>query len=139
MSDLSSTPVGVIGWTDLTIPDAADIRDFYAAVVGWIPSAVEMGGYADFNMNGADGRPVVGICHARGPNADLPPVWLVYIRVADLDRSLAECDRRGGSVIASPKAFGATARYAVIQDPAGAIAALYEDSSRPRTDRERVP
>ena len=30
-------------------------------------------------------QPVSGICHARGSNADLPPVWLIYITVADLE------------------------------------------------------
>jgi len=129
MSDVRDTPVGAIGWTDLTIPDAPEIRDFYAAVVGWKPSAVNMGEYSDFNMTGTDGAPVVGVCHARGTNADLPPVWLIYVRVADLDRSLAACDALGGSVIAAPKAFGQTSRYAVIQDPAGAIAALYQDTT----------
>ena len=28
-------PVGTIGWTDLTVPDADGLRDFYSAVVGW--------------------------------------------------------------------------------------------------------
>jgi len=129
MSDLRATPIGAIGWTDLTVPDAPEVRDFYAAVVGWNPSPVDMGGYADYSMHDAAGTPVAGVCHARGVNADLPPVWLVYVRVADLTNSLAECARRGGSVIAAPHAFGETARYAVIQDPAGAIVALFEETT----------
>lgn len=128
MSEATPTPpVGAIAWTDLTVPDAPGVRDFYAAVTGWTPGAVDMGGYSDFNMNGADGRPTAGVCHARGVNADLPPVWMIYIRVADLDRSLAECRTRGGDVIAGPRGFGKTSRYAVIRDPAGAAAALFEE------------
>ena len=36
-------PVGTVAWTDLTVPDAEGIRDFYARVVGWVPEPVAMG------------------------------------------------------------------------------------------------
>jgi uncharacterized protein len=117
---------GQIGWVDLTVPDAPALRDFYARVTGWMPSPVEMGGYQDFSMSGADGRVVAGICHARGENAALPPVWLVYITVADLDESLRRCVEGGGTVRVAPQGMGGMGRYAVIQDPAGAVAALFE-------------
>ena len=65
-------------------------------------------------------------CHARGINADLPAKWLVYVVVADLESSLAECRRLGGAVVTGPKAMGQDARYAVIRDPAGAVLALYQ-------------
>ena len=58
-----------------------------------------MGAYADYVMNDADGEAAAGICHARGGNAELPPQWLVYITVDDLDHSMAECERLGGSVL----------------------------------------
>jgi predicted enzyme related to lactoylglutathione lyase len=115
---------GTISWQDLTVADAERVRDFYQAVVGWTPTALSMGAYSDFVMN-ADGTPVAGICHARGGNADLPPVWLIYITVADLDHSLDECTRLGGSLVAAPRSYGG-GRYCVIKDPAGAICALYQ-------------
>ena len=96
---MSATPEpGSISWQDLTVADAERVRDFYQAVVGWKPEALSMGAYSDFVMN-ADGTPTAGICHARGANAELPPVWLVYITVEDLDHSLDECTRLGGSLV----------------------------------------
>jgi uncharacterized protein len=72
-------PVGRIGWLDLTVPDAETTRDFYQAVVGWTSEAFEMGDgaerYADYVMVDAAGKPTAGVCHRRGPNAGLPPVW----------------------------------------------------------------
>lgn len=47
------------------------------------------------------------------------------IRMADLDASLTECSRRGGVVVAGPRDLGG-GRFAVIRDPAGAVAALYQ-------------
>ena len=53
---------GTILWTDLTIPDAEGIRDFYSTVVGWQPEPVSQGAYDDYNMlpPGAD-QPAAGI------------------------------------------------------------------------------
>jgi len=82
---------GTIGWIDLTVEDAESVRAFYKAVAGWSADPVDMGGYSDFNMKpSADGAPVAGVCHARGSNADIPPVWMIYIVVADLDGDRVE-------------------------------------------------
>ena len=128
MSDASPPPSapGSINWTDLTVGDAERVRDFYAAVTGWAPQPVSMGDYSDYVMTApGSGTPVAGVCHARGTNAGLPPVWLVYITVADLDASLATCRAKGGTVLAEPRGNPGSPRYAVIRDPAGAVAALY--------------
>jgi len=117
--------IGAIEWVDLTVPDAETLRDFYREVVGWEAVDHDMGGYQDFSMKrpGSD-EVVAGICHARGPNAEIPPRWLVYIRVGDLDASLAACREKGGKVLLQPRDLGSYGRMAVIQDPAGAVAAL---------------
>jgi uncharacterized protein len=123
---MSTTPrPGTISWQDLTVEDAEQVRDFYAAVVGWKPEAQSMGTYADFVMSDADGVGAAGICHARGGNAELPPQWLIYITVDDLDHSIDECQRLGGTLVAPPRSYGG-GRYCVIKDPAGAVCALYQ-------------
>lgn len=125
MSDAERPAVGTIGWTDLTIPNAEEVRDFYTEVVGWTPEPLDMGGYSDFVMKAPEtGAPVAGVCHARGVNAGLPAQWLVYITVEDVDRSAARCAELGGKILAGPKDMG-QGRFCVIQDPAGAVAALY--------------
>jgi predicted enzyme related to lactoylglutathione lyase len=119
-----------IGWADLTVPAADSLRDFYSAVTGWQPEPLDMGGYSDYVMKSpSTGQPAAGICHSRGPNSGLPPVWLIYINVPDLDQSLAQCLALGGHIIAGPNGAAPNPRYAVIQDPAGAHAALYQPAS----------
>jgi hypothetical protein len=117
--------LGAILWTDLTIPNAEEVRDFYKAVVGWESSPVDMGGYSDFNMlpRGSD-KPSAGVCHAQGVNKDPPPQWLIYVTVENVYDSAA-CERLGGQVLVAPKSMGAD-RLCIIQDPAGAVMALYE-------------
>jgi uncharacterized protein len=119
--------IGSINWQDLTVPNAEEIKDFYIKVVGWEPSPVDMGGYNDFNMNiPSDGKTAAGICHARGSNAGLPPQWLIYITVADVDESSKKCIELGGKILVEPKDMGSYGRFCVIQDPAGAAAALFQ-------------
>ena len=130
MAGDNSKEVGSIVWTDLTTDNAERTREFYEAVVGWASSPVSMGEYDDFNMAAPEsGRAIAGICHARGSNADLPAQWLMYIIVEDLDASAARCAEMGGKVIVEPKGMGAHGRYCVIEDPSGAVAALFEPAS----------
>jgi predicted enzyme related to lactoylglutathione lyase len=118
-------PIGSIAWHDLTVPDASATRDFYRHVVGWSADPLEMGGYSDYCMKPPAGEVAAGICHARGTNANIPPVWLMYIIVANLDTSLAQVRALGGTVVVGPKSMGDN-QYAVIRDPAGAVVALYQ-------------
>ena len=126
MSDVAPK-TGLIPWCDLTVPDAGAIRDFYAEVVGWTSTGLDMGGYEDYCMNEpGEGQTVAGICHARGANAGLPALWLVYITVDDCDLAAARAVERGGKVLRPAGAMGPQGRYCVIQDPAGAVCALYQ-------------
>ena len=126
MSESQSPEIGSIGWIDLTVPEAESTRDFYSAVVGWKSEPVEMGGYSDFTMSAEGGEPKTGVCHARGTNEGIPPVWMIYIVVADLEASLTACRERGGAIVRKTRDMGGSGRYALIRDPAGAVCALFE-------------
>jgi uncharacterized protein len=128
MADSSPAPaIGQIGWVDLTVPDAGAVREFYQQVTGWSATSFNMGDHDDYCMNppGAE-KPVAGICHALGENAGLPPVWLIYITVADLDESLHRCTEQGGKQRTPVRTIPGMGRFCVIEDPAGAVAALFQ-------------
>jgi uncharacterized protein len=124
----TDSPVGHIAWLDLTVPDADGVRDFYREVVGWSAEAVAMSEgeerYADYNMLGADGSAVAGVCHARGVNAELPPVWMLYLPVGDLAESLRRVQDEGGEVIRTTRGRSGEPVYALVRDPVGAHFAL---------------
>lgn len=123
--------IGSVGWMDLTVENADAVRDFYSAVVGWTPTGLDMGGYQDYVMAEPEsGKMISGICHARGPNAELPPVWLIYINVKDIEHSLKRCEELGGQAITPIKSYGGHGRYCIIRDPAGAHAALFEPAQK---------
>ena len=123
----SKPEVGTIGWTDLTISNAEEIRNFYSRVVGWKSQPLSMGQYDDYVMNTPETETsIAGVCHARGGNAGLPPQWLIYITVANIDESIATCKSLGGKILAEAKNYSDMGRYCVIQDLAGAVCALFE-------------
>ena len=122
--EVSSDPVGRISWLDLTVPEASSARDFYRDVVGWSVQDVEMEDagerYADYALCTPDGTAVAGVCHARGVNRALPPVWLIYLPVGDLGESLGRVEDRGGEVIDARTGAAGEYVYAVVRDPVGA-------------------
>src|SRR4051794_23297187 len=99
--------VGEIVWHDLTVPNAAQVREFYQSVIGWEADEFKVSDYNDYVISTAQNKQTVaGLCHARGDNAKLPPQWIVYIKVHNLDASLAAAGQKGGKVIVGPKPFG---------------------------------
>ena len=127
MTDAPKPEQGAITWIDLTVDRADDIRRFYADVVGWVGEPISMGEYDDYNMTSPQSsRAMAGICHAKGGNADMPPQWLIYINVSNLDHAIARCQELGGTLLRPATTMGEMGRYCVIQDPAGAVAALFE-------------
>ena len=116
--------IGQIEWLDLTVNDASRVKNFYSSVVGWKSDDVDMGSYSDYSIHTPEGRDTVaGICHARGPNANLPSQWLVYVRVASVQESADTLKRLGGEVLDGPRRMGGS-NFCVIKDPEGAVMAL---------------
>ena len=87
------------------------------------------GGYFDYCMSTPVGDSRGRSCHARGENALLPPQWLMYVVVDNLDHSLAACLKMGGKPLTPIRSYGPNSRYCVIQDPAGAVLAIYQTKS----------
>lgn len=119
---------GKIIWQDLTVENAVEVKDFYCQVVGWSSSGVDQGDYEDFNIinKGDNDQIVAGICHKRGDIKNFPSQWLLYVTVENLDHSIEKCRSLGGKIIEGPGNMG-KALYAIIQDPAGAYMALFQE------------
>ncbi len=126
--DGAAARMGHIAWLDLTVSDASATRDFYRQVVGWSVQdvAIEDAGadYADYNMMGDDGNPAAGICHSRGVNLGLPPVWMLYLPVGDLAESVRRVREEGGTIIKATRGKDGAYTSAVVQDLVGACLAL---------------
>ncbi|MGH2551878.1 MAG: VOC family protein [Thermomicrobiales bacterium] len=118
--------IGSMVGLDLTVSNADEVRDFYAAVIGWTVTPVDMGEYSDYMMEQpGTGIPGGGICNLRGINAEqVSSQWIPYIQVANLTASVAKSLELGGSIVNDRRAPGNEWPFVVIKDPSGAVIAL---------------
>lgn len=119
---------GTINWRDLTSDKAEGLREFYQSVAGWTSQGLDMkdGGdaYQDYVMKDANENSVAGICHSRGANTGVPPQWIMYISVENVDESVENALKLGGKLLKEYKSKEGNLVYAMIEDPAGAVFAL---------------
>ncbi len=119
---------GKILWTDLTVDNAEQIKDFYGALVGWTFSEQPVGDYVDFNVHNPEenNEIISGICHRKGSNSKIPAQWLNYVCVDNLEKSLENCLKLGGKILDGPRKMGKDI-FAIIKDPAGACLAIMQE------------
>lgn len=115
---------GALAWNELNTRDPRAAKDFYGKLFGWSFEDSEMAGMGTYTSIQLGGAPVGGMLDITGRVPDeVPANWLVYFAVEDVDASVAEVERTGGS-----KAFGPidspAGRLAVAMDPAGAAFAV---------------
>jgi predicted enzyme related to lactoylglutathione lyase len=125
MSEKEKPKYGNIGWIDLTVPNAVELKNFYKEVTGWQWEPLSIGDYEDFVML-ASGAAKTGIRHQQGQNSEIPSQWMIYINVEHLDQSITTCISKGGKVISTIIAMGESGKYCFIEDSAGAVCALFE-------------
>jgi predicted enzyme related to lactoylglutathione lyase len=125
MNDNAHAP-GTFCWIELGTSDAAGARAFYTQLFEWgvneFPMG-EMGTYYIFQKNGADSAAMYQI----GPQQEgMPPNWLSYVAVASADAATEKAKSLGGSVIHGPFDVYDMGRMTVLQDPQGAMFAVWE-------------
>ena len=124
------TTHGAVSWHELTTPDVAAAKRFYAQVFGWQLTDQNVAGM-DYTLIQVGGGSIGGL-NAR---TDAPAGWQQYVTVDDIDAAVARAEAAGGQVAVPPTAIPTVGRFAVIADPQGTtIAAIqYEAASAPAT------
>jgi predicted enzyme related to lactoylglutathione lyase len=112
---------GALSWNELATPDVEASAGFYSALFEWTTEAFEGMGSPYLVINNRDGRSNGGI---RAAASTEPCYWLVYFGADDLDATLARVTDLGGSHLMGPIEAG-PGRLAAVQDPQGAVFALY--------------
>jgi len=112
-----------IAWNELITPDPAAAIRFYSEMFGWTTEAFPKPG-GDYTMF-KHGEKIFGGVMAP-PQPGIPPHWLNYVNVADLDAALAKATRLGAKVCMGPMDIGSAGRIAIINDPQGAGIGLHE-------------
>lgn len=117
---------GKFMWNELATTDPEACKDFYGKVLGWSAEEVPMpAGPGVYTVFRADGEHAAGMLKMEGEQwAGIPPHWLAYIHVDDVDAAVAKTQEFGGSVKVPAFDVPSVGRIAVIADPSGAVVAL---------------
>jgi uncharacterized protein len=112
---------GAFTWNELASPDLETSKGFYGELFGWATDELEGGPFPYLVIKTPDGRSNGGI---RPQMEQEPPHWLVYFGVEDAETAAAKIEELGGSKLTGPMSIG-PGTIAVVQDPQGAVFALY--------------
>jgi len=117
---------GALTWTELMTSDTAKAKAFYTALIGWKTEAMPMGQgeYTLFKTaDGAKKAGMMGITKEMGP---MPPYWLSYFQVRDIEKTVGQAKGLGAKVMVEIQSVPNVARFAILTDPQGAAFALHE-------------
>jgi uncharacterized protein len=111
---------GSLCWNELATRDIDEAKRFYAAVFGWTgeTNALADTSYTEWKL---EGRTVGGMIQMNDEwPADVPAHWMVYFAVDDIDAATAKVEELGGRISVPPTDTPA-GRFAVVNDPHGAV------------------
>ncbi len=110
-------------WNELGIRDDAKARKFYTEVFGW-SSKKDNFGPIEYTTYKVAEEPVGGMYVMTADMEGIPAHWLTYFVVEDCDKSCKLVEDKGGSVAMPPQEIPGIGRFAVVQDPQGAVMGL---------------
>jgi uncharacterized protein len=124
MGERTEHAPGTFSWAELGTTDAEGAKAFYTGLLGWeaqdnpIPDG---GVYTTMRVNGLE----VGAVYQQRQEGT-PPNWLSYVTVSSADEAADRARQVGGTWLSAPFDVMDVGRMAVIQDPQGAVFAVWE-------------
>jgi uncharacterized protein len=123
--------LGVVGepgsfcWADLITSDQARAKRFYEGLFGWKMDP----GHGDSGyLHIKNGENYIGgVPPARH---GVPPHWLIYLAVADVDKAFQRAKDLNARILLRPMDFEGVGRVAMLADPQGAVFALFREARK---------
>jgi len=114
-------------WYELTTPDVDAAKKFYPRFTGWGTQAFDK----DYTMWTTGGVPIAGLFRLSDEmrQQGVPPNWMPYVESSNVDETVAKATSLGGRVVHGPDDIPGTGRFAVVQDPQGAVFGVYKSSN----------
>ena len=109
--------LGHFAWYELLTTDMAAAGAFYGKVIGWAVKDAPSPELA-YTVLGAGEAPVVGLMDLpeEGRRSGATPRWVGYIAVDDLDATVAQISRLGGTIFVPPTDSN-IGRISIVADP----------------------
>jgi predicted enzyme related to lactoylglutathione lyase len=122
--DLEKTPVGSWFWNELASSDVNMALAFYQEVFGFDHDAMDMGPMGTYYvLKDPTGKARAGLMQ-QPAGMSAASSWLPYLHVADCDAAVAKATQLGAALLRPPTDIPDVGRFAVMQDPVGAVIAV---------------
>ncbi len=118
-------------WHGVISSDTAKTTPFYTTVLGWTAQEMQMGDETATMFSASDSVPRA---HTRAPAMEGEPnYWSSYLRVENVDASLASAIENGGKVLV-PATDIPPGRFAAVASPSGAVFNLFHEADPSSTN-----
>lgn len=119
---------GAVGWNELNTREVTKAGEFYSGLFGWTLKKSDEGPmkYTEFQNAGKSIGGMMEIQPEWGP--DVPPHWLIYFNVKDVDTAVSKTTDMGGKALVPPMDIPGVGRFSVVMDPQGAVLAYFKGS-----------
>jgi uncharacterized protein len=119
---------GTFCWVELGTTDGEAAKKFYTELFDWSFDDRSVGPDMVYTMLKKDGKEVGALYKmpAEMSAQGIPPNWLSYASTANADDTSAKVISLGGNLMKEPFDVMDVGRMAVIQDPTGAVFAIWE-------------
>jgi predicted enzyme related to lactoylglutathione lyase len=128
---------GEFCWYEIGTRDTRAAKEFYAALFGWRTEDMPMGNDGDiYTMLRLGDKDIAGLYELKGEMFEgVPPHWLSYIWVDDVSAAATKVAQLGGRVLNGPMDMPDVGSMAVIEDPTGAVVAIFHGTGHPGAAR----
>lgn len=123
--------LGKFVWRELFTKDVAGAKRFYGDMFGWRAEDRPMGPDWSYTLWYNGDKQIGGmmdLAHLPAGSDHVPPHWAVYVSVADVDKAAEVAVAEGGKVLSPCMDIPNVGRFAVVQDPQGAILNLFRSA-----------
>ena len=107
-------------WNELVTHDPQQAIDFYTRLLGWNVQVTNMGNF-DYTTFSVGERANGGMMKIQPEWGEVPPSWSVYFTVEECDAAVEKALSLGGNIIVPPADIPNMGRFAMVQDPQGAV------------------
>jgi predicted enzyme related to lactoylglutathione lyase len=111
-------------YLELHSTDASRAKSFYSELFGWKTKDTPVPGIGVYTEIDTQEGPEAGLMTQQEPGAR--SAWLAYIKVPELDQTVARAQKLGATVIAPRTEIKDVGWFAVLQDPSGARIGVFE-------------
>lgn len=116
---------GEFVWSELITSNAPAALEFYSQLFGWkLLQEMDMGPMGKYFIFGQGDKQYGGMM-TKTPDMPMPPAWLYYINVDDLDAAIERATSKGAKKLMGPMEIPGGNRVAQLTDPQGAVFALH--------------